>query len=202
MRPTALILDYGEVLCFPQPAATLEAMAGVLGAAEAAFTEAYWRRRHDYDCGLTARDYWTDIALSLGLGAPDEAQLTALVACDVASWTDYRDTMWDLVREFRAGGGRTAVLSNGVPEIMARIRADRPLAEFFDAVVVSCEVGVAKPDAAIYHLTLGRLGAAPAEALFVDDRAVNTAAAEALGIATLTFSRTHTVEDVRRAIGL
>jgi putative hydrolase of the HAD superfamily len=198
---TALILDYGEVLSHPQPPGTLAAMAGVLGVAEPAFTEAYWRRRHDYDCGLPAREYWADIALSLGLGALDEARVAALVACDIASWTDYRDAMWDLVREFRAGGGRTALLSNGVPEIMERIRADRPLADFFDAVVVSCEVGLAKPEAAIYHLTLDRLGAAPIDTLFVDDRAVNTAAAGALGIQTLTFSRAHTIEDVRRAIG-
>jgi putative hydrolase of the HAD superfamily len=200
--PKALILDYGEVLSHPQADGTLAAMAGVLGVPEPSFTEAYWRGRHEYDCGLPAREYWTGIALSLGLDAPDEAQFSALVACDISSWTDYRDAMWDLVREFREAGGRTAFLSNGVPEIMERIRADRALHDFFDAVVVSCEVGLAKPDAAIFHLTLERLGARPAEALFVDDRAVNTAAAEALGIATLTFSRTHTVDDVRRAVGL
>jgi putative hydrolase of the HAD superfamily len=200
--PTALILDYGEVLSHSQPADTLAAMAGVLGAPEPALVEAYWRRRDDYDCGLPAREYWADIGLALGVGVPDEAQLAALIACDVASWTDYRDEMWDLAREFRSRGGRTAFLSNGVPEIMARIRVDRPLGEYFDAVVVSSEVGLAKPEPAIYHLTLGRLGARAADTLFVDDREVNTAAAEALGIATLTFSRNHSADDVRRVLGL
>jgi putative hydrolase of the HAD superfamily len=200
--PTALILDFGEVLCHPQPPATLTAMARVLGAAEPEFVDAYWRRRHDYDCGLPAREYWADIATALGLATPSQAQLEALVAGDVASWTHYRDEMWALTREFRARGGRTAMLSNGVPEIMAQIRADRPLGDVFDAVIVSCEVGLAKPDAAIYELTLERMGARATDTLFVDDRAINTAAAEALGIATITFSRTHTVDDVRRALGL
>jgi putative hydrolase of the HAD superfamily len=200
VRTTALILDYGEVLSWPQRPEALEAMAGVLGVPSADFADAYWRGRHEYDCGMSARDYWTRAAAWLGLPPLGEAQLSALIACDVASWTEYRDEMWDFVREFRAGGGRTAFLSNGVPEIMARIRADRPLDDWFDAVVVSCEVGLAKPDPAIYRFTLDRLGAAPADSLFVDDRLVNTQAAETLGIRTLTFARGGTVEDVRRAL--
>jgi FMN phosphatase YigB (HAD superfamily) len=36
-----------------------------------------------------------------------------------------------------------------VPEAMARIRADRPLERWFDVVIVSCEVRVAKPDPTI-----------------------------------------------------
>ena len=200
MRTRALILDYGEVLSYPQRPDALDAMAGVLGIAPADFADAYWRGRHEYDCGMPAHEYWTRAAAWLGLPAPDDAQLSALIACDVASWTEYREDMWELVRDFRAGGGRAAFLSNGVPEIMARIREDRALETRFDAVVVSCEVGLAKPDPAIYQLTLDRLGAAPVDTLFVDDRLVNTQAAETLGIRTLTFARSHTVEDVRRAL--
>jgi putative hydrolase of the HAD superfamily len=200
VRTKGLILDYGEVLSQPQPPESLAAMAGVLGVPVADFTDAYWRGRHDYDCGVSARDYWTRAIAWLGLPPPDEAQLSALIACDVASWTEYRDEMWDFVREVREAGGRTAFLSNGVPEIMARIRADRPLDDWFDVVVVSCEVGLAKPEPAIFQLTLERLGTAPGDTLFVDDRIVNTQAAETLGLRTLTFSRTHTVEDVRRML--
>lgn len=200
MPVIALVLDYGEVLCHPQQPASMAAMAGVLGIGEAPMHEAYWLLRHEYDLGLPAREYWTRTALTAGVPDLDDAQLETLIACDVASWTEYREDMWDLVRSFRAGGGRTAFLSNGVPEIMARIRQDHALDELFDAVIVSCEVGLAKPDPAIYHLTLSRLGVAPGDALFVDDRAVNTSAAQAIGIRTLTFSRAHTTADVRNAI--
>jgi len=200
VRTKGLILDYGEVLSHPQPPESLDAMAGVLGVPVKDFADAYWQGRHDYDCGVLARDYWTRAIAALGLPPPDDAQLAALIACDVSSWTEYRDDMWDLVREFRLAGGRTAFLSNGVPEIMARIREDRRLEDWFDAVVVSCEVGLAKPDPAIYQLTLSRLGTAPGDTLFVDDRVVNTQAAQAVGLRTLTFSRSHTVEDIRRML--
>jgi putative hydrolase of the HAD superfamily len=70
---------------------------------------------------------------------------------------------------------------------MARIRADRDLAKWFDVVVVSCEVGVAKPDPVIFELCLSRLGVAPRHALFVDDRIDNIEGAAALGIRTFHF---------------
>ena len=92
------------------------------------------------------------------------------------------------VRSRSSRAARTAFLSNGVPETMARIRAERPLDRWFDVVVVSYEVGLAKPDPRIFELCLSRLGAHAGEALFVDDRAENVAAAERLGMRTLHFT--------------
>ena len=110
--------------------------------------------------------------------------------------------MWVVAEEFRARGGRTAFLSNGVANIMERIRTDRPLERWFDAIVVSCELGVVKPDAAIYNICLERLGTPPDRTLFVDNRRENTDAAAALGIVTLTFSRHHRAADVRAVLGV
>jgi putative hydrolase of the HAD superfamily len=193
----ALILDYGEVLSEAQQPGPMREMARLLGVSDERFADAYWRWRPDYDLGMPTDEYWRVTAGSLGLAPPAGAQLEALVAGDVASWTRYRDAMWDLVRTFRASGGRTAFLSNGVPPVMARIRQDRPLADWFDVVVVSYEVGLAKPDPRIFALCLERLGVEAASTLFVDDRAVNTASATAVGLQTLTFTREHTVDDVR-----
>src|SRR5689334_11023477 len=55
-------------------------------------------------------------------------------------------------------------------------------AGLFDAVVVSGEVGLAKPAAEIYHLTAARLGLAPSECVFVDDLAINVRGAAAAGM--------------------
>lgn len=112
------------------------------------------------------------------------------------SWTQYRGEAWDLVRSFRAGGGRTAMLSNGVPEVMARVRGERNLESWFDVVVVSCEVGCTKPDPRIYQMCLSRLGVAADRALFVDDRSVNIEAAARLGIQTLHFMGGHSMRDL------
>ncbi len=80
------------------------------------------------------------------------------------------------------------MLSNGVPEIVARIRADHDLASLFDAVVISYEVQLAKPEPEIYRVALDRLGVPAFDALFVDDRAENIDAARELGLQTLLFT--------------
>jgi putative hydrolase of the HAD superfamily len=126
----------------------------------------------------------------------------ALIDTDVRSWMHYREEVWELAQRFRARGGRTAMLSNGVPEIISRIRADRPLDQWFDVVVVSCEVGCVKPDRAIYELCLNAVSATPAAALFVDDRLDNIQAADAIGMRTLHFTDDEGVGLLRQALEL
>ena len=52
----------------------------------------------------------------------------------------------------------------------------------FRDIVVSGEVKLLKPDAAIYYLALDRFRLRPDEALFVDDRKINVEGAEAVGM--------------------
>jgi putative hydrolase of the HAD superfamily len=202
MKYDALILDYGEVLSHPQDPEQMAAIAALLGVSVERLRAAYWLLRADYDLGMPAEEYWWRTAGSLGLKDLHAKQLAKVIEYDVAAWTRYREEMWDVARDVRTSGGRTAFLSNGVPEIMTRIRRDRPLERWFDVVVVSCEVGLAKPQPDAYQLCLERLGTAADRTLFVDDREVNTAAAAALGIAVLTFEPHCTAADVRRALGL
>jgi 2-haloacid dehalogenase len=57
----------------------------------------------------------------------------------------------------------------------------------FRDIVVSGEVKLLKPDPAIYYLALDRFGLRPAEALFIDDRAINVEAALAVGMKAHLF---------------
>ncbi len=199
----ALILDYGNVLSWPQNPESVEAMACRARVSIDAFRAAYQLHRDAYDTGLPAEEFWRRVLGTLGhpRSAPDFlATVTWLIHSDVESWTQYRDEVWDLVRSFRANGGRTAFLSNGVPEVMARIRAERPLESWFDVTIVSYEVGVAKPDPRIYRICIGRLGVDPKESLFVDDREENVEAAVRLGIRTLHFTGDHSVDELRALV--
>ena len=93
--------------------------------------------------------------------------------------------MVDAVREVRAAGYRTALLTNNAREWEDQWRASIPVDELFDVVVDSSRVGLRKPDPAIYRLTCDRLGVQPEECLFVDDLDCNVEAARALGMATI-----------------
>lgn len=200
----ALIVDFGEVLTRVQPAALVTDMARLVGAGESAFLDAYRAHRRDYDLGLAANQYWARVLASCGVPRQDtgDGLVSALIAVDAASWMDYREAMWEVAATFRKRGGRTAMLSNGVPEVMARVRADRPLERWFDVVVVSCELGVVKPSSRIYQACLTRLGVGAGETLFVDDRQDNIDAAARLGLDTIHFRGNPSVALVRERLGL
>ena len=199
MTPAGLILDFGEVLTRPQPQPVLEQMASLAGLPPGQFVSRYWQHRAAYDGGLTGTEYWTRVLDGLPGLAPET--VPELIDLDVQSWSDYRAEVWQLAADFRAGGGRTAMLSNGVTEIIEQLRRSRRLDTWFDAVIVSCEVGRCKPDPEIYRICLDRLGVPAEETLFVDDRLENLAAAESVGLRTLHFTGEDSVPALKRLAG-
>lgn len=184
IRIEALILDCGGVLARAQSPAALAKLSSLSGLPPEEFGARYWQHRRSYDDGLPAAEYWGKV---LGRTPIDEVTLSSLIDADAVSWTDFREDVWQAAAEFRRAGGRTALLSNGVPEIIRVIRRQRDLGKYFDEEIVSCEVGCSKPDPAIYRLCLHRLGVAASSALFVDDVQANVEAAARLGIETLHF---------------
>ncbi len=99
------------------------------------------------------------------------------------STKEINDAMVANVRRARAAGARTAVLTNNIVEGKDIWRAMIPLDELFDAVVDSSEVGMRKPNPAVYLHTLELLGGvAPERAAFLDDFLGNVEAAERVGM--------------------
>ena len=77
---------------------------------------------------------------------------------------------------------RTAIISNSADGARREELGRYALDEGFDPIIYSHEVGMAKPDPAIFELACSLMGVAPAEMIFVDDVAGHTAAARGLGI--------------------
>ncbi|MGO9081594.1 MAG: HAD family hydrolase [Streptosporangiaceae bacterium] len=88
------------------------------------------------------------------------------------------DSMRDLLRALRELGIKTALLSNS----WGRDSYPRQsLEELFDAVVISCEVGMRKPEERIFAYTARLLSLDPEECVFIDDVKANVVAAQAAG---------------------
>jgi epoxide hydrolase-like predicted phosphatase len=81
---------------------------------------------------------------------------------------------------------KTGLISNAWDDLREYITRQK-FADAFDHMVISAEVGLAKPDARIYHLALEKLGVQPEEAVFVDDFSENIDAARAVGMAAIHF---------------
>jgi epoxide hydrolase-like predicted phosphatase len=85
------------------------------------------------------------------------------------------------VRELRAEGYRTAILTNNVKEWGRYWKESIPLDEF-EVIVDSCDVGLRKPDPEIFRLTCQRLDVAPEAAVFLDDTRRHVEAARSVGL--------------------
>lgn len=92
--------------------------------------------------------------------------------------------MIELVGDLRAAAPRIklGVLTNNVREFRPIWWDVLPFEEWFDDVVDSHEVGLRKPNPAIYELALSRLGAVASQSVFLDDVASNLTPARALGM--------------------
>ena len=89
------------------------------------------------------------------------------------------EPMIEALRRARAGGVRTALVSNS----WGHGRYDREaFPELFDAVVISGEVGLHKPQPEIFLLAAEQIGTEPSECVFVDDLRENCTGAEAVGM--------------------
>jgi putative hydrolase of the HAD superfamily len=110
------------------------------------------------------------------------------------------EAMFAAVRDARRAGVRTGLISNS----WGTSRYDRSsLAELFDAVVISGEVGMNKPDREIFELGADRVGLPPSECVFVDDLRENCQGAEAVGMtAVLHRGAEGTVPELERLLGV
>lgn len=190
----AVIFDYGMVLSNPADPAAHARMVAASGVPADALDRAYWRYRHDYDLGLKGSEFWRKIAADCGVTFTQE-QISELIEADILMWTSLNEEMLAWVVTLQNAGFRTAILSNMIWEIMGYMLQEFGWLSHFHQLTWSCELGIAKPDPAIYLHTCEKLGVQPSEALFLDDKPENVAAAQSTGLHALRFT---TVEQLRR----
>ena len=82
------------------------------------------------------------------------------------------------------------------------IEAELGLSRFVDWAFVSCDTGLRKPDPRAYLQPCMALGVLPEDALFVDDRVANCAAAEAVGMRSVVFQGADKLRASLRAEGV
>lgn len=108
----------------------------------------------------------------------------------------------EIMRRLKRAGYPIYGLSNWPVEKFTLVR---PLYDFFDdldEIVVSGEVGIAKPDPGIYQALLERTGRRAEECLFIDDSPDNIAAACRLGFQTILYQSPEQLREALAALGI
>lgn len=195
MSIRAVLFDYGMVLTGTPNLEAHDAMVRLTGLSVDEFERLYWADRHAYDEGkLSGVVFWQTFAQKSGLPLASD-QLDELNRLDAKMWTTSNPAMLAWHDQLKKSGIRTGILSNMGDSVLENIEREFAWIHGFDALIWSYQLGMAKPEPAIYTHALQKLGTRAEETLFIDDKQVNIDAAHALGIQALVFT---TVENLRR----
>jgi putative hydrolase of the HAD superfamily len=186
--PTAYLLDLYDTLAFGDWATWRDELASLTGLSQDEIGSAYERTRAARNRGEFESPAGDMNAILDAAGL--DASLADRVLEAEAAFGDrialFDDVLPTLAR-MRGGGHSTVIVSNcswGTRPSVERLGLDRAC----DAVVLSCEVGVHKPEPGIYQKALDALDVA-ADAIFVDDQTAYCDGARALGIDTRLIQR-------------
>ena len=83
---------------------------------------------------------------------------------------------------------KLGLCSNSIPNFVRPILASHTLAHLFDAVVISSECGMKKPDERIYALVLEKLSVRAEDVVFIDDNPAHVEGAERMGMKAILFT--------------
>ena len=196
--PRAVILDLGNVLAFHDNALLFQRLgerAGLeRGEVERRLAGAGWTAANRGELG--AAGIRRDMCGALGLTLPD-AEFDALWSCHFTVHHAVLPRVEGLV-----GRVKLVLLSNTNVLHMAWLKPRLPVLERFDHLVLSCEVGLVKPEPAIYHEALRHADCAPHEAAFFDDLPPYVDAARLLGLRGHVFTTATAFDAQLQSMGL
>lgn len=176
------LFDYGMVISAAPTADDWGRLNLAAGRRLDAPGSTYWAHRHAFDEGsLDSTGYWGAV-LERDVPAEEAERLDRL---DTALWSRPNPATAAVLEALRARGSHLALLSN-MPVRMSEIfAADDAWAAPFEHLFFSGQLRLGKPDRRIYDHALGRLGAAPADVVFIDDKAENIDTAREIGMRTV-----------------
>jgi putative hydrolase of the HAD superfamily len=155
----------------------------------------YWVDRHAYDRGdLTGSAFWEKLVADAKLSLT-ASEISELNRWDARMWTTTNPETLAWHKRLKENGLQTAILSNMGDSVLESIEANFPWVADFDVLIWSYQHNMAKPEPEIYQLLLEKLGTAPEETLFLDDRLENIEAARKADILGLQFS---TIDHLRQ----
>lgn len=198
----AVVFDFGMVLSGQPNMDVHAAMVRIAGMPVERFETFYWADRLAYDRGtLSGIQFWKNFVRDAGLDL-DESAVEELHRLDALYWTTQNPAMLAWQMRLKEHGLLTGILSNMGDTVLASLQKEFDWLDRFDVLVWSFQLGLIKPDPAIYRYLLSKLGTLPEETLFLDDRPANVEAAIALGIRAVEFTTIERLREDLIAAGL
>ncbi|HEY5639312.1 MAG TPA: HAD family phosphatase [Dehalococcoidia bacterium] len=191
MTIKAVFFDFGGVMLTHMDGIDHGAVEAQFGLPERTLFDCLYREStyRDFQVGACTREEWFD-----SIRTAAAKRMPANVVDDfMNAWQNSErlldEDMVALVGDLQSSGYTTGIISNTIPGMEERLRTEMPhLIPIFDVRIGSGDVGVAKPDPAIFHHALEAAGAEPEVSVFTDDVSAYAAAARDVGMHGFHFT--------------
>ncbi len=201
----AVFFDFGGVMLKHMDGIDHAAVEARFGLPERTLFDCLYREStyRDFQVGGCTREEWFESVRT----AAAKRMPADVVGDFMNAWQTAErlldENMVALVGRLQSAGYTTGIISNTVPGMEERLSAEMPhLIPIFDVRVGSGDIGVAKPDPAIFRHALEAAGTEPEESVFTDDVSAYAAAARELGMHGFHFTGYEQFAADLRSIGL
>ena len=195
-----IILDIGNVIVPWDPVGIVTSCFG----AEAATPE--------FVRAVFGPDIWHPLNRGEISGAEARERYQAKLGIDAAKtdalFDTVKESMWlipetaALMQRLSAAGYRMYGLSDNVHELVSYLKERHDFWRYFEGAIISAEVGLLKPDPAIYRCLLDTYGLQADQCVFFDDMPYNVAGAKAVGLHAFLFTDAATAAADLRSLGV
>lgn len=185
--PQAIVFDFGGVMNAPTPSnreAPVQFIRKSLHLSQEEYDRLSEEMRASVVQGGTDEKFWLSYAKSHGIELLADWSKSLRAALKKSLGANPK--MYALVDQLKEHKYRVALLSNTTP-YRAKLIRSFGLYQPFDPCILSCEVGLRKPDPKIYALLLERLNLPASRVIFIDDKLANIEAARKIGIDGIVF---------------
>lgn len=181
----AIVFDFGGVLTTePNREAVVNFLCTSLNLSAQEFERVNQQKRQMVKEGKTDQEFWLQYAKERKIALPknwiQDFNKVMKNAIGINS------KMYDLVYQLKQRGISVALLSN-IDDRLAKLIRSFGLYEPFDPCLLSCEIGLEKPDPKIYEMLLQEMGLPAKEIVFIDDKLENIEAAKQVGFDAVLF---------------
>jgi putative hydrolase of the HAD superfamily len=201
MMIKGIILDYGGVLIDDTDAPAYRQISKLFNRDYASVQSAVEEALPNLQTSkINEKEFWARVFEKLGI-RKDASGFERFWIESYKKNLHSKEGMESLVERLKAAGYKLGVLSNTEPS-HAEFNWKRGAFINFDAVVLSCEVGMRKPDDRTYRMALGKIDLKPEECVFIDDKKEYLIPARKIGLKTILFRNPSQLEKDLKALGV
>jgi putative hydrolase of the HAD superfamily len=195
--PQAVVFDFGGVMTGePNREAVVDFISKSLHFTPEEFDRVNQEKRACLKQGKTDEEFWLSYAKNKGISLP--STWAASFKSVMKKAIGINPEMYALVDQLKEQKIQVALLSN-IDERLSKLMRDFGFYAPFTPCLLSCEIGIAKPDPKAYAFLLSELKLPAKEVVFVDDRPENIEAAKKMGIDAILFESESQLREALRA---